>query len=93
MRRVTLDDLLRVAVALEAVPEERWSGQVVDWCEAAHRADAVRKRLGAAKAGALGAAHLGGRVLGAGVFRSERDQHRRLAAVLAGLDCWRARCG
>lgn len=91
MRRVLLEDLLRVAGGLREVPEERWQAQVVAWCQAAHVADAVRKRLGARPAARFGAAHLGGRVPGAGRFTSDRGAHRRLLAVLAGVEAWRDR--
>ncbi len=91
MRRVTLDDLLRVASALEDRSEPDWSAHVVDLCGKAHLADAVRKRLGTRAAFAFGSPHLGGRVTGGGNFASDRLSHRKLAAVLNGLERWRAR--
>lgn len=91
MRRVMLDDLLRASAGLRAVPEECWQGQVQAWCQAAHVADVVRKRLGIRRAARFGAAHLGGRVRGAAPFASDRGAHRRLLAVLAGVEAWRDR--
>ena len=91
MRRVTLDDLLQVAAALAEVPERDWPGAVERMCVEAHFADAVRKRLGARRAARFGSCHLGARVSGVGVFVSDRDAHRRLAAALAGLEAWRSR--
>ncbi len=91
MRRVLLDDLLRAAAGLQALPPETWHGVVQDWCAAAHLADAVRKRLGARAAARFGAAHLGGRVPGPGRYVGDRDGHARLRAVLAGLEAWQRR--
>jgi hypothetical protein len=87
MRPVILDDLLRVAAGLEGVPERDWLPTVTRWCEAAHCADKVRKRLGRP---VLGPGHLGGRVVGAAVIRSDRGFRRRLGAALAGLELWQA---
>lgn len=91
MRRVLLEDLLRVSEGLREVPEPEWLGRVVAWCDAAHLADAVRKRCGVRAAARFGAAHLGGRVRTSGSFVSDRDAHLRLRAALDGVEAWRAR--
>ena len=91
MRRVTLDDLLSASAGLKGVRRQEWVGAVVGWCEAAHLADCVRKRLGARAAARFGPWHLGGRAECTDGSVFDVEACGRLTAVLKGLQRWRDR--
>ena len=87
MRRIGLEDLLRTAVALRAVPRAHWCGQVQIWLSRAHMIDKARKRgffhgpgdlLSVLPRDAFGRA-----------WRGDEVDQARLQAVLESVACWR----
>jgi hypothetical protein len=86
MRQVVLDDLLRMAVALEEVEPDRWAGAVRAWCMLAHAQDCGAKRMGARSEwpGVLAL------VVPSSLrpFRAEAGGIARLGAVCAGILDW-----
>lgn len=88
MRRIGLEDLVRTAVALAAVPRAQWGGQVQIWLTTAHVVDKARKRGHFQGPGDL-ASVLPRDAFGK-AWRGDEADLARLQAVLAAIAWWRA---
>lgn len=88
MRRVSLEDVLSLAAALDGRPEAAWAGYLRAHLEAAHGADKCRKRLRKARFGS-GAAGVRAAAVAPLSVTSTVEGLARIEAVCAGLRAWK----